>query len=66
MIMITEKGVALFEKTFRVTMETLCPRILEGLTEKEITECYRILELINSHTYDLLKPFDNTYISRKP
>jgi DNA-binding MarR family transcriptional regulator len=66
MIVITKKGVALFEKTFKITMETLCPRILEGLTAKEIAECYRILEHINSHTYDLLKTFDNTYISREP
>jgi DNA-binding MarR family transcriptional regulator len=65
-ITITEKGVALFEKTFKITMEYLCPRIFEGLTEQQIGECYRILEHIGSHTYDLVKPFDNSFIYKKP
>jgi DNA-binding MarR family transcriptional regulator len=64
-ITITGKGVALFEKTFKITMEYLCPRIFEGLTEEEIAECYRILEQIGSHMYDMVKPFENSFISRK-
>jgi DNA-binding MarR family transcriptional regulator len=66
MISITAKGVALYEKTFKITMESLCPNVLEGLNEKEIAECYRILEHIGNNTYELMKPFDNSYIYRKP
>jgi len=65
-ITITKKGVALFEKTFKITMERLCYQVLEGLTEKQIAECYRILEHIGSHTYDLVKPFDTDFIYKKP
>jgi DNA-binding MarR family transcriptional regulator len=66
MITITGKGVDLFEKTFQVTMESLCPQILGGLTEKQIVECYRILEKIGNHTYELMKPFENSYIYKTP
>jgi DNA-binding MarR family transcriptional regulator len=66
MITVTEKGVALFEKTFRITMEQLCPEIMSSLTEKRVIECYRILESIGSHTYELMKPFDNSFIYNKP
>jgi DNA-binding MarR family transcriptional regulator len=65
-ITITEKGVELFEKTFQVTMEHLCPQILGGLTAGQLAECYRILEQIGSHTYDLVKPFDDSFIYNKP
>ncbi len=65
MITITEKGVELCEKTFKITMEYLCPRIFEGLTDLQIAECYLILEHIGGHTYDLVKPFNNSFIYRK-
>jgi hypothetical protein len=35
------------------------------LTEEQIAECYRILEQIGSHMYDMVKPFENSFISRK-
>jgi len=66
MITITEKGVALCEKVFDITTESLCPRIFEGLTEQQIAECSRILEKIGSHTYDLVKPFNNSFVYKKP
>jgi DNA-binding MarR family transcriptional regulator len=66
MITITAKGVELFEKTFQITMEQLCPQVLGGLTEEQIADCYRILELIGSHTYELVRPFEGSYIYKKP
>jgi DNA-binding MarR family transcriptional regulator len=65
-ITITENGIALFEKTFKITMEYLCYQVLEGLTEEQITECYQILEHIGNHTYELVKLFENSYIYKKP
>jgi DNA-binding MarR family transcriptional regulator len=65
MITITEKGVTLCEKVFEITTEYLCPRIFEGLTEQQITECSRILEHIGSHTHDLVKPFNDSFVYRK-
>lgn len=65
-ITITQKGVELFEKTFKITIETLCPQILEGLTENEITECYRILEHIGNHAFELMKSYDNSFTYKKP
>jgi DNA-binding MarR family transcriptional regulator len=66
MVAITEKGVELFEKTFQITMEELCPQILGGLKEEQIAECYRILEQIGNHTYELVKPFVDSFIYEKP
>jgi hypothetical protein len=47
-------------------MEHLCPRVLGGLKEEQIADCCRILEHIGSQTYELVKPFDNSYIHKKP
>ncbi len=66
MITITAKGVALFEKTFQITMEKLCPEILGGLTKAQVTGCYKILENIGNHTYGLMKPLNHSFIYNKP
>ena len=65
-VTITEKGVELFEKTFQVTMEHLCPQILGKLTKKQITDCYEILGEIGNHTYSLVQSFDDSFIYKKP
>jgi DNA-binding MarR family transcriptional regulator len=65
-VAITAKGVALFEKTFKITMEYLCPRILETLSSQQLAECHHLLEQIGNHTYELTKPFENSHIYRQP
>jgi DNA-binding MarR family transcriptional regulator len=65
-ITITEKGVALCEKIFKISMESLCPSVFEGLTDQQIAGCYRILEQISGHTYDMVKPFNNSFVYTKP
>lgn len=62
-ITITEKGVQLFEKSLESTANELCPRILGGLTEDQVIQCYRILEHIGKHTYELMQPqISNSYL----
>jgi DNA-binding MarR family transcriptional regulator len=64
MITITEKGVDLFEKTLKKTLETLCYQVLEGLTEEQIKQCFQLLEHIGQHSFELLKPFNTAFVYR--
>jgi DNA-binding MarR family transcriptional regulator len=64
LISITKKGLAISKKTATISDTRLCYQVMEGLSQQEIEDLYKILIHIGRKTFDLINDSDNTYVYR--
>jgi DNA-binding MarR family transcriptional regulator len=63
-VSVTDKGLDVAENVMKISEETLCYKVLDGLSEKQTDEFFKILEKIRKHVFQLVENNGNSYVYR--